>query len=130
MDRLYSCCIYTILHSGELRRQAAEGGRHSLTERKVWKTGSHLWAEAKLSGEGMPVVFSGADVATGLFYWAVIDDITVDYEKRQTRCSYSNLREISPPMQLSALQLRSGHRQLSDDYIRPYAICQTPSFLA
>jgi hypothetical protein len=130
MDRLSRFCIYTLLHSDELRRQAAEGGRQSLTERKVWKTASQLWAEAERSGERMPVVFSGADVATGLFCWATIDDVTVDYEKRQTTCSYSNLREINPPQRLSALWLRNGNRKLPDSYIRPYAICQTPSFLA
>lgn len=129
MRPLSSYCVYTILHSDELHRQAAEGGRHSLTERKVWKTGSQLWAEAERSGQRMPVVFSGADVDTGLFYWATIDDIVVNHENRQTICSYSDLREISPPRKLSQLQLREGNRQLSDDYIRPYAICKTPSFL-
>jgi hypothetical protein len=98
-------CIYTILHSNELRRQAAAGGHHSLTERTSWRTGSHLWVDAKECGERMPVVFSGADDITGLFYWAIIDEIAVDYEKRQTTCLYSNLREISPPRQLSALRL-------------------------
>jgi hypothetical protein len=122
-------CIYTLLHSDELRGQAAAGGRHSLTEQKAWKTGSQLWAEAERSGEQMPVVFSGADVETGLFYWATIDDITIDHENRHTICSYSNLREISPRRKRSQLQLRDGNRQMSDDYIRPYAICKTPSFL-
>jgi hypothetical protein len=130
VDRLSSYCIYTILHSDALRRQAAEGGPYSLTEHKPWKTGSELWAEAVRSGEQMPIVFSGADVATGLFYWATIDDVKVDREKRETTCSYSNLREINPPKPLSALRLKTGNRQLSDNYIRPYAICHTPSFLA
>jgi hypothetical protein len=130
VDRLSTYCIYTILHSDELRRQVAVGGRHSLTERTAWKTGSHLWAEAERSGERIPIVFSGADRATGLFYWATIDDVTVEHENQQTTCSYSSLREISPPRPLSALRLRNGNRQLSDDYIRPYAICETPSFLA
>jgi len=129
MRSLSAYCIYTLLHSDELHRQAAEGGRHSLTEQKAWKTGSQLWAEAEQSGERMPIVFSGADVETGLFYWATIDDITVDYENRHTICSYSNLREITPRRKRSQLQLRDGNRKLSDDYIRSYAICKTPSFL-
>lgn len=48
----------------------------------------------------------------------------------QTTCSYSALRPITPPKPLSALRRRSGDRQVSDDLIRPYAICHTPSFLA
>jgi hypothetical protein len=130
MDHLFIYCIYTILHSSELRRRAVAGGQHSLAERTVWRTGSHLWVDAKRSVERLPLVFSGADVETGLFYWAVIDEIVIDEEKQQTTCLFSNLREISPPRQLSALRLRNGNRQLSESYIRPYAICQTPSFLS
>jgi hypothetical protein len=130
MDRLSSFCIYTILHSDTLRRQAADGGRGELTEHKAWKMGSQLRAEAERSGEQMPIVFADADGYIGLCYWATIDNIEVDYERRQTTCRYSNLREITPPKQLSALRLKNGNRRLSDDFIRPYAICHTPSFLA
>jgi hypothetical protein len=129
MASLSNYCIYTMLHSNTLHMQAAKDDSHSLTERRVWKTGSLLWAEAERSGEWMLIVFSGADRATGLFYWAKIDDVQIDYEKRQTTCRYSRLREISPNRPLSALRLKNGNRQLSDNYIRPYAICLTPSFL-
>ena len=128
MSGLSSYCIHTFRHSGQLQKQEAEGGRHTLTEHKVWKAGSQLWAEAMRIGEEMPVIFSAADTDSGLIYWATIDDITVDYDKRQTTCSYSNLRPIEPQKPRSALRLRTG-RQLSDNLIRPYAICQTPCFL-
>jgi hypothetical protein len=78
----------------------------------------------------MPILFSGADVHTGLIYWATIDDITIDHDTRKTTCSYSSLRPITPPKPLSALRLRSGDRQVSDDLIRPYAICHTPRLVA
>jgi hypothetical protein len=128
MDRLSTYCIHTLRHSDELRAQRSAGGRHELTERKLWVTGRQLWAEALRSGERMPVIFSGADIYTGLIYWAVIDDIAFADEK--TSCSYSDLREIEPPPPLSALRLRKGNRQVSDNLIRPYAICYTPGFLA
>lgn len=126
---LSSYCIHTFRHSGELRREAAVGGLHELTERKRWVTGHQLWTEARRTGERMPIIFSGADVHTGLFYWAIIEEIILNGEKG-TACSYSNLREITPRRKLSELWLRKGNRQLSDDFIRPYAICRTPSFLA
>jgi hypothetical protein len=129
MDPLFSYCIHTFRHSDELRKQASADGSHTLTERKPWVTGRQLWVEAVRSGERMPVLFSGADVHTGLFYWATIDDITIDEEKRTTICSYSNLRKIEPVRRLSELRLRKGGRQLSDNLIRPYAICHTPRFL-
>jgi hypothetical protein len=99
-----------------------------LAERKHWVTGQQLWIEASQTGERMPIIFSGADVHTGLFYWGIIEDIILDDEKG-TDCSYSNLREITPRRKLSELRLRKGNRQLSNDFIRPYAICRTPSFL-
>ena len=129
MAGLSNYCIYTMLHSNTLRVQAAKDDSHSLTERRVWKTGSLLWAEVERSGERMPIVFSGADRATGLFYWAQIDDVQIDYEKRQTTCRYSRPREITPSRPLSVLWLKNGNRPLSDNYIRPYAICLTPTFL-
>ncbi len=129
MSRLFSYCIHTFRHSGTLQGEEAAGGSHKLAEGKVWKTGSELWAEAERSGARMPVIFSAADVSSGLIFWATIDDITVDYDNRRTECWYSGLRKIDPPRPRSALRLRAGNRRLSDKLIRPYAICQTPDFL-
>jgi hypothetical protein len=129
MTRLSSYCIYTIRHSNALLMQAEQGGAHTLTERTTWTTGSQLWAEAKRSGERMPLVLSGADVETGLIYWACIDEITVDTEMASTTCCYSDLRPIVPVRPRSALRLRASGRQLSEDFIRPYALCRTPEFL-
>jgi hypothetical protein len=78
----------------------------------------------------MAIVFAGAhDVEPGLIYWAIIEDITINEENLSTICTYTSLRPISPPKRLSALRLVKSGRQLSDADIRPYRICQTPSFL-
>jgi hypothetical protein len=131
VHRLSSSCIYTLLHSGRLREQAEQGGRHKLTERnKPWKRGSQLWAEAERAGDRMAIVFAGADdTEPGLIYWAIIEDITINEENLSTTCTYTNLRPISPLKRLSALRLLKSGRQLSDADIRPYRICQTPNFL-
>ena len=124
-------CIHTFRHSDDLRKQQhQEEGSHILTERKAWMTGRQLWARAEQAEARMPILFSGADAHTGIICWAIIDDITIHPETRETTCSYSALRPITPPKALSALRLRSTGRQVSDDLIRPYAICHTPSFLA
>jgi hypothetical protein len=86
----------------------------------------------------MPLVFANADNAfppteaqTQLLYWATIEDITIDRdaEKPSTTCVYTDLRAIDPPRPLSSLRLVRKDRPLSDNMIRPYAICYTPSFL-
>jgi hypothetical protein len=130
MASFFAYCIHTFRHSDDLRDQQQEGGRHTLTEGKAWTTGRQLWAEAGRAGERMPILFSGAEKHTGLIYWATIDGITIDDTTRQTTCLYSDLRAIEPPKRLSALRLRTGDRQVSDDLIRPYALCRTPGFLA
>ena len=78
----------------------------------------------------MPVIFSAAEQEARLIYWATIDDITIDEDDRTTTCTYTNLKPITPSRPLSSLRMRSTRQPLSEDFIRPYAICYTPAFLA
>jgi hypothetical protein len=130
MGNLSSFCVYTMRHSAELQAQAKTSGAYVLTEGKAWVTGHMLWDQARRSDERMAVIFSGAEDDTGLIYWAIIDDITIDEEDRTTTCTYSNLKAITPARPKSSLCLRSTGRPLSEDFIRPYAICHIPAFLA
>jgi len=130
MGNLSSFCVYTMRHSAQLDAQAKTSGPYVLTEGKTWTTGHLLWGQARRSGELMPLIFSAAEDDTGLIYWATIDDITLDEEHRTTFCAYSNLKAITSAPPLSSLRLRSTGRPLSEDFIRPYAICHTPAFLA
>lgn len=117
-------------HSSELRAQAKASGPHVLTEGKAWTTGHVLWSQTRQAGEVMPLIFSAAEDASGLIYWAAIHDIAIDAEERTTTCTYSSLKTITPAKPQSSLRLRSTGRPLSEDFIRPYAICHTPAFLA
>lgn len=130
MGNLSSFCIYTIRHSAQLYAQAKTSGPFVLTEGKAWTTGHLLWGQARQSGELMPLIFSAAEDVTGLIYWATIDDIAIDEEDRTTTCTYSNVQAVTPARPHSSLRLRSTGRPLSEDFIRPYAICYTPAFLA
>jgi hypothetical protein len=129
MSSLSDYCIHTFRHSETLRQQAAKGGHHMLTERKPWVTGRELWARAEGSGKQMAVLFSAAEDGEGIIYWAVIDDIVIDDRTRATECCYSDLRPVTPSKRLSTLRLREGDKPVSDNLIRPYAICHTPTFL-
>jgi hypothetical protein len=129
VEALCDSCIHTFRHSEDLRRQATNGGRHTLTEHKAWVTGRQLWADATRIGQQMALLFSAADRGKGVIYWAVIDSITVDDQTRETTCGYSHLQMVEPKVPLSTLRLWNGGRPVSDDLIRPYAICQTPAFL-
>jgi hypothetical protein len=127
MSDLASYCIHTSRHSGALTAQADIGETHELIEHKRWVTGRRLWAEAKQADQQMPILFSAAEEYQSIIYWAIIDNIMIS--ENQTTCRYFDLRRIAPSRQRSKLMLRVGNRPLSDNLIRPYAICWTPHFL-
>ena len=126
MTDLAPFSIYTMLHSNRLQQECARGGQHELREGKRWVTGEHLFDEARRAKLRMPLIFSAAEAESGVIYWAVIDDIAVDSE---TTCRYSDVREVTPARPLSSLRLRSTGRAMSDENIRPYAICHTPDYV-
>jgi len=49
--------------------------------------------------------------------------------ENRTRYCFENLTKITIPKPLSSLYLKISKKPLSDSYIRPYAICLTPSDL-
>ena len=70
---LSELCVYTMKRRAFLDRVAqVEGGAGMIKERKKWASGERLFAEAKRDGERLPVVFSAADVDSGLIYWAIL----------------------------------------------------------
>ena len=77
----------------------------------------------------MPLILADAADYSPLLYWAVVDEIVYDEESGVTTCSYHSMQPIKGERPLSSLVLRTG-KPLSDEYIRPYAICRTPPFLA
>ena len=120
--------IYTIRHRDALASDFGSGAQGVLQERKRWVTGERLLSEARRTGETLPLILADAADSTPLLYWAVVEDITYDEDAGVTTCRYANMRRVEGDRPLSALTLRNG-RSLSDDYIRPYAICKTPHFI-
>lgn len=127
MSDLASYCIHTFRHSDVLAAQAGSGETRELIEHKRWVTGRRLWAEAKQADQQMPILFSAAEEHMGIIYWAIVDSVMI--AGNQTTCLYFDLRKVAPARQRSELTLRTGNRPLSDNLIRPYAICWTPHFL-
>ena len=96
---------------------------------RSWRTGQKLFEQAKRSGQRMPVIFASADVTDKLLYYAMLSEIDIDETNSTTRYEFTQLEKIKDDLPLSTLRLRSTNRPLSDNYIRPYAICHTPSFI-
>lgn len=119
-------CVYTMRHSSDLEAAYASGGEARWHESRGWKTGRELVA-ASAPDESVPVIFSAADRDSGLIYYARLDAVEVD--ESGTTYSISELSPLVEPHPLSSLTVVSSGAPLPDSYIRPYAICWTPSFL-
>ncbi len=122
--------IYTIRHQRDLDaayRGSRDGG---FTENTTWKTGQKLFLEAKKNNQRMPVIFASADVTDKLIYYRILSDVQVDETNSTTKYEFTDLEQITRDLPLSTLKLRSTNRPLSDSFIRPYAICFTPSFIS
>lgn len=126
-DTISEFCIYTMRKSDNLQYIYLGDGAGKFSEKKIWRTGHALFQQAREENKKMPIFFSAAEEDSGLIYFAFLESIEI--MDSVTTYSFSNLNEIDEPKPLSSLKLRSSQRPLSDNYIRPYAICDTPDFL-
>lgn len=122
-------CIYTIRHTRDLKAIWQDGGKGEFEENSRWVTGSRLLAKAKHQGTRLPIVFAAADAGGGLLYHGFLTDVDVDETEPRTTFKFVGLEKIGGEHPKSSLQLKSANRPLSDDFIYPYAICLTPTFL-
>jgi|SRR5215207_2982942 len=123
-------CVYTILHSDTLKAALGNGGRGAATEKHVWITGKELFDEARRNGVRMPIIFAAAeDGPKGLLYYAMLEGVETDSLNQTTAYKFTELEEIPARPPLSSLRKKSDGRPLSDNFIRPYSICYTPSFV-
>ena len=122
-------CIYTIRHHQDLDEAYRRGGNGQFTENTTWNTGNRLSMEAKKSGQRMPVIFASADITDRLIYYAMLEDVEINESDLTTTYEFKGLQQIASHLPLSSLKLRSTNRPLSNNFIRPYAICLTPSFV-
>ncbi len=126
MNNPFEFCIYTMRNSKDLDYVFNNGGKGEFSEKKTWRTGKHLFEEALLKDKRMPILFSSAEEKSGLVFFGILESITIDSSRNNTTYSFSNLRRIPNPKPLSSLRLRSTGKPLSNNYIRPYAVCKTP----
>jgi hypothetical protein len=132
-DSLSPFCVYTIRHSRELNKIMAAGGSAQHTEKKRWTGAQGLLDAARKTGRHLPVIFAGAETIEGLIYWAIVSDIQIDDRgpfEASTTMTFTGMKRLPSKPPLCALRLRSSGQPLSNSYIRPYAICHTPAFLA
>jgi hypothetical protein len=121
---LADLCIYTIKHSDDL----VEGLSDTFHEKKVWATAKRLLEEARGRQEALAVVFSPAEQTRDIVAWALLE--AIDFTPDGTDYRFSNMKLLPEPRpRKTTLRKRNG-KPVSGNFIRPYAICRRPSFLA
>ncbi|MCL5745573.1 MAG: hypothetical protein M1541_16885 [Acidobacteria bacterium] len=117
-------CVYTIKHSDDL----VAGRSDTFHENRPWATARRLLVDAERRGESVAVVFAEAEKTDNLVAWAVLKDIQITPDG--TDYTFANLRRFKKPLRPKTdLRKRNGE-PLSQNFIRPYAICRRPKFIA
>ncbi len=128
-SNLSNYCIYTMKNLKELNYLFNSDRKGMFYENQLWKTGNVLFDDAHTQNLEMPILFSAAETNSGLIYYGTLTSIILFESENKTKYSFENLTKISIPKPLSSLYLKSSKKPLSNNFIRPYAICLTPSYL-
>jgi hypothetical protein len=134
---LAASCVYTIRRTHTLERCLGTDRSGSFVEKKAWTRASSLHTEAVGRGERVPIVFAPAEASDnwGVNFCAIIDEIDIDQgdsafgKGPTTSYRFVELTRVEPVRPITELRKLSDGKPLSADFIRPYALCQTPSYV-
>lgn len=121
-------CIYTLKKTSELEKALKNNTFIQFTESKRWVTGSAYAQDAMKNDQDLLILFAPAGELAGPRYAAVIHSIEVGDESG-TKYTFRDLVKLPREIKKSELKLKNGN-PLSEDFIRPYALCRTPAFIA
>lgn len=119
-------CVYAIVHPDRLR-DAVAGGT-PIRERKRWATARALLGEARGAGRRLAIVLADARSIDEILYWACLDE--VELGDNETRYRVRGVHRVEPGHAIQELRLVSSGEPIAAGFIRSYAICCTPEFLA
>jgi hypothetical protein len=128
MPELFHAAIYVNRSSDALAQALKEKkGADVLVERKSWVTGWNLLKTAHATGFDIALIFAHFE---DLEYWAIAREITLEPDGG-TRCRFSDLKRIpkQPRRQRKDLTVLSTKKPLPNNFIRSYALVETPKFL-
>lgn len=75
----------------------------------------------------MPILFGDSTNCSRLIYWGILLDMYVD--DTGTEYTFGRLNKFGTGKKPQDLVLKSTGKNIAPNYIRPYAICRTPSFI-
>lgn len=123
----YEKCVYTIVNFKTIEDALCNAGSTSFVEKKLWKTAYLQLQDANVYGAVYLVLLADAAAINGVQWYAMIEDIELRPDGT-TKISISTLHTLDAIQSLTTLTLQNSGAQLSDAFIRPYALCMTPEF--
>ena len=127
-ERHYRYCVYTIVNRDRLDTAATARSPLVQPEGKRWVTAEKYREAANREGTRVPVVLADARDCSRLLYWGWLADL--DLRPSSTRYTVDRLRPIHAHHAPQELVLVGTGRHIDPGFIRPYALCRTPSFLS
>ena len=77
----------------------------------------------------MPVLLADAADCSHCWYWGLLEKVQVQEGFTAYTYPWIALRELPGNHNPQELTLRNSGKKIAPNFIRPYAICLTPSFL-
>ena len=116
-------CIYTIRHSGMIKKLSQSVGPHTIdTKHKAWTTAKKMVADASKRNKVVPLLFAPAEDTTDIV--ACADLLSVKAGRTNT-VTFKNVRYLPQPIRKTTLTKRDGTK-VDKNFIREYLICKTP----
>jgi 5-methylcytosine-specific restriction endonuclease McrA len=123
----YEYCVYTITRSSNLNQLLLTTQEGTITEKTNWASAKKLFEEAQFLHKDFIVVFAPAEATMYLHSWAIITNIVISDDKSHTEYSFKNLTQLHKnKIEKSRLILKNSGKNLAQEYIRPYVLCNTP----
>jgi hypothetical protein len=128
MAILTDFCVYTIVSRDRLDPVARDGKPLVARTTRIWRDAHTLRKEAVASRKDLPILLGDAKDCSQLLYWGVLQKIELG--ANHTKYTVDRLRRLPRPHKPQELVLRSTGKHIAPGFIRPYALCHTPQFLA
>jgi hypothetical protein len=126
-DQLRDVCIYTTKKKADLISAIHGCGKDTYSIKTRMVSAVSLLERCKRRGLALPIIISDAAICMNLIAHGFLTSVVVG--EGGTNYTFENLKRIRGSHKLSDLRLVSSGKNISEDYIRPYAICYRPLFI-
>ena len=144
----FSSCICVTVSQKALRVLLENSGAGTYKDSHPWLVALELFDQASVAGQRLPILFA-TGAPSEFSHWGFVEGIEVVELHRatwETACSFAQLKPVNPiwtsldsvflmpsETRLRRERLEEIHQHrygLTEGEIRPYAICETPPFVA